>query len=67
MSIKISIIKNKKKRFLVNPGLTGYTQVFLKNNDTWTKKFNYDIWYVENKNLILDLKILIKTFFKHSL
>jgi lipopolysaccharide/colanic/teichoic acid biosynthesis glycosyltransferase len=55
--------KKQKKRFLVNPGLTGYTQVFLKNNDTWTKKFNYDIWYVENKNLILDLKILIKTFF----
>lgn len=62
--------KKQKKRFLVNPGLTGYTQVFLKNNDSWKKKFKYDVWYVKNKNIILDLKILIKTFcnivFKNS-
>ena len=36
MNIKIYII-NIKKRFLVKPGLTGYTQVYLKNNDTWKK------------------------------
>ena len=53
----------QKKRFLVKPGLTGYTQVYLKNNDSWKKKFNYDIWYVENKNLVLDIYILFKTFY----
>lgn len=53
----------QKKRFLVKPGLTGYTQVYLKNNDTWEKKIKYDIWYVENKNLILDIYILFKTFY----
>tara|TARA_B100000902_G_scaffold321230_1_gene314090 strand:+ start:153 stop:707 length:555 start_codon:yes stop_codon:yes gene_type:complete len=53
----------QKKRFLVKPGLTGYTQVYLKNNDSWKKKLKYDIWYVENKNLVLDLNILLKTFY----
>ena len=55
--------KKQKKRFLVNPGLTGYTQVFLKNNDSWTKKLEYDVWYVHNKNIALDLKILLKTIY----
>ena len=53
----------QKKRFLVKPGLTGYTQVNLKNNDSWEKKFKYDIWYVKNKSLVLDIFILFKTFY----
>jgi lipopolysaccharide/colanic/teichoic acid biosynthesis glycosyltransferase len=53
----------EKKRFLVRPGLTGYTQVYLKNNDSWKKKLKYDVWYVKNKNLILDIIILFKTFY----
>jgi lipopolysaccharide/colanic/teichoic acid biosynthesis glycosyltransferase len=53
----------QKKRFLVKPGLTGYTQVYLKNNDTWKKKLKYDVWYVDNKNLILDINILFKTIY----
>ena len=36
---------------------------YQKNNDSWKKKFNYDIWYVENKNLVLDIYILFKTFY----
>ena len=55
--------KQQKKRFLVKPGLTGYTQVYLKNNDTWKKKFYYDVWYVENRNILLDFKIILKTFY----
>ena len=55
--------KHQKKRFLVKPGLTGYTQVYLKNNDTWQKKFDYDVWYVENRSLLLDIKIIFKTFY----
>ena len=55
--------KQQKKRFLVKPGLTGYTQVYLKNNDTWEKKFYYDVWYVENKNILLDIKIILKTLY----
>lgn len=55
--------KSQKKRFLVYPGLTGYTQIFLRNNDTWKKKFKYDVWYVKNKSILLDLKILFKTLY----
>ena len=54
---------HQKKRFLVKPGLTGYTQVYLKNNDTWKKKFYYDVWYVKNKNILLDIKIIFKTLY----
>ena len=62
MNIKI-YTTNNRKRFLVKPGLTGYTQVYLKNNDTWKKKFYYDVWYVENQNILLDFKIILKTFY----
>ena len=55
--------KEQKKRFLVKPGLTGYTQVYLKNNDTWKKKFYYDVWYVENRNILFDFKIIFKNFY----
>ena len=54
--------KKQKKRFLVKPGLTGYTQAYLNNNDSWEKKLHYDVWYVENKNLTLNFKILLRTF-----
>ena len=63
MGFKNLYNKQQKKRFLVKPGLTGYTQVYLKNNDTWKKKFYYDVWYVENKNILLDIKIIFKTLY----
>lgn len=53
--------KNQKKRLLINPGITGWAQVNGDNNLSWSKKFSYDIWYVENQNIFLDIFILLKT------
>ena len=51
----------QKKRLSVKPGITGWAQVNGDNNLSWSKKFTYDIWYVENQNLFLDIFILFKT------
>ncbi|MBT3728470.1 MAG: sugar transferase [Candidatus Marinimicrobia bacterium] len=55
---------NQKKRFLVKPGITGWAQVNGRNHLSWNEKFNLDIWYVKNQSFLLDLKILLITFFK---
>jgi sugar transferase EpsL len=43
------------------PGITGLAQVKGRNNLTWEEKFGYDIWYVDHRSLLLDLKILAMT------
>ncbi len=48
----------QKKRHNVRPGITGWAQVNGRNSITWKKKFEYDVWYVENYNFLLDLKII---------
>jgi lipopolysaccharide/colanic/teichoic acid biosynthesis glycosyltransferase len=50
------------ERFNAAPGLTGLWQVSGKNRTTFTKMIQLDIEYGRNKNLFLDLKIMIKTF-----
>lgn len=50
-----------KKRIMVRPGITGYSQAFFRNSITQDQKYEYDKYYVENLNFILDVKILIKT------
>jgi lipopolysaccharide/colanic/teichoic acid biosynthesis glycosyltransferase len=56
--------KDQFKRHNVRPGITGWAQVNGRNNITWTKKFELDIWYVENQSLLLDIKILWMTLMK---
>jgi sugar transferase EpsL len=56
--------ENQKKRHNVKPGITGWAQVNGRNAISWDEKFDLDLWYVENHNFLLDLKILLKTFFK---
>lgn len=51
----------QKKRHLVRPGITGWAQVNGRNAISWEKKFTYDIWYVENFNFLIDLKIVFLT------
>ncbi|MDF1760605.1 MAG: sugar transferase [Coxiellaceae bacterium] len=53
-----------KQRLYVKPGITGWAQVNGRNALSWHEKFDLDVWYVENKNIWLDLKIIFKTFFK---
>ena len=45
----------------VRPGITGYAQVNGRNAISWEKKFELDTWYVENRSLWLDFKIMLKT------
>jgi lipopolysaccharide/colanic/teichoic acid biosynthesis glycosyltransferase len=56
--------ETQKRRHDVKPGITGWAQVNKENITSWQTKFEYDLWYIENKNLILDLKIVFLTFTK---
>ena len=49
------------RRHDVRPGITGWTQVNGRNALSWEDKFALDVWYVDNRSLWLDLKILLKT------
>ena len=51
----------QRRRHDVLPGITGWAQVNGRNSLTWDEKFTLDIWYVDNRCLRLDLKILART------
>lgn len=48
----------------VKPGMTGWAQVNGRNTVTWEERFKMDKWYVENKSIGLDVKILVLTIGK---
>jgi lipopolysaccharide/colanic/teichoic acid biosynthesis glycosyltransferase len=52
------------RRHEVLPGITGWAQVNGRNAITWEDKFRYDVWYVDNWSLWLDIKILLTTGWK---
>jgi len=54
----------QKRRHEVKPGITGWAQVNGRNTISWQKKFKFDVWYVDNISLLLDMKILILTILK---
>lgn len=49
------------RRHEVRPGITGWAQVNGRNNISWTKKFELDVWYVDHISFALDIKILLLT------
>ena len=49
------------KRHLVQPGITGCVQVKGRNALSWDKRFELDVYYVENISFGLDIKIILKT------
>lgn len=49
------------RRHEVRPGITGWAQVNGRNALSWSEKFSLDVWYVDNWNFSLDLKILWMT------
>lgn len=53
--------KKQKNRLSINPGITGWAQINEKRNTTWKKRLELDIWYIENKSLLLDFKIIFRT------
>jgi lipopolysaccharide/colanic/teichoic acid biosynthesis glycosyltransferase len=56
--------KMQIRRHEVMPGITGWAQVNGRNAISWTRKFELDVWYVDNMSLALDLKIVWMTIRK---
>ena len=56
--------ETQKSRHNVRPGITGWAQVNGRNAISWSKKFELDVWYVDNISLILDVKIFFLTIKK---
>jgi sugar transferase EpsL len=51
----------QRRRHEVRPGITGWAQVNGRNALSWDEKFELDVWYVDNRSFLLDLKILAMT------
>lgn len=61
--------ESQRRRHLVRPGLTGLAQINGRNGLSWSKKFEYDVYYVDNMSFSLDCSIFFKTIapvFKHD-
>lgn len=56
--------QEQARRHEVRPGITGWAQVNGRNALSWEEKFRLDVWYVDNRNLALDLRILWMTLIK---
>lgn len=56
--------EEERKRQTVKPGITGWAQINGRNAISWQKKFEYDVWYVNNLSFLVDLKIIALTIKK---
>jgi undecaprenyl phosphate N,N'-diacetylbacillosamine 1-phosphate transferase len=56
--------EDQKQRHNMRPGITGWAQINGRNTISWKQKFEYDVWYVKNCTVWLDIKILMLTLFK---
>lgn len=54
----------QRRRHLVRPGVTGLAQVNGRNGLSWEKKFEYDVYYVDNWSLLEDARVLLRTVYK---
>lgn len=54
----------QKRRHEVKPGITGWAQINGRNAISWEKKFELDVWYVDNQSFWLDIKVLFLTVYK---
>jgi lipopolysaccharide/colanic/teichoic acid biosynthesis glycosyltransferase len=52
---------HQRGRLAVNPGITGWAQVNGRASLPWAERIELDIWYVDHRTLVLDLKILART------
>lgn len=55
--------KDEKRKLDVRPGITGYNQANYRNSVSSKKKFNNDLYYIDNVSFYFDLKIIFKTIF----
>lgn len=56
--------KEQARRHNVRPGITGWAQVNGRNDISWGKKFELDVWYVDHLSFGLDMKIIFLTIWK---
>ena len=56
--------KEQARRHEVRPGITGWAQVNGRNAISWKKRFELDVWYVDNVSFLLDIKIIFLTIKK---
>ena len=56
--------ERQARRHVVRPGITGWAQINGRNALTWEEKFELDVWYIENRTLWLDIKIIFLTVWK---
>ena len=56
--------KEQARRHEVRPGISGWAQCQGRNNISWTKKFELDVWYVDHVSLLTDLKVIWITIMK---
>ena len=49
------------RRHEVRPGVTGWAQINGRNSLSWEEKFDLDVWYVDNRTIWLDIKIIWMT------
>ena len=56
--------KEQARRHEVRPGITGWAQCNGRNAISWTKKFELDVWYVDNVSLLTDIKVILITIKK---
>jgi sugar transferase EpsL len=52
------------RRHEVRPGITGWAQINGRNAIGWEEKLAYDVWYVDNRSILLDMRILLITLGK---
>jgi lipopolysaccharide/colanic/teichoic acid biosynthesis glycosyltransferase len=56
--------KEQFRRHDVKPGITGWAQINGRNAINWPKRFELDVWYVDNKSFLLDVRIMLLTIYK---
>ena len=56
--------KEQARRHEARPGISGWAQCHGRNDISWTKKFEYDVWYVDHLSFMLDMKIIFMTILK---
>lgn len=52
---------HQRRRLEVLPGITGWAQVNGRTSLSWPERIELDVWYVDNRSLALDLRILLRT------
>ena len=53
--------KEQSRRHEVKPGITGWAQINGRNLISWRERLSLDVWYIDNRSMLLDLRILWRT------